>query len=301
MLITLKNLKKLIIESSSEDRDQEKQHEKTSGNVPEGFAGFVGDDGGQRFLIVYDAKAAEAAFEKFSKTKRDLTLSDGWIQTYFIPKVLKAMLVLSRPRTGGNCWGAWEINYTAAYPKGTGLGGQIYKSAYAISDSGWIVPDRKEVSGSESKDPGRGTAAFGWKDKTRFEDKTKEALKGGIQSVPKGATKIKLDDLPPNNKTPTEEDDCRLHKSDIRKVPKKIPKFDNNIVDKSKLTSRAKDYLNWAYSSEDPSVSESTLNKLVNKHREVKDFYDPELVRKLESLLIDGDILQAFFNLAKSS
>ena len=85
------------------------------------------------------------------------------------------------PPDKGEAYGAYEVTHVAA----PGLGKVLYGMGYALSPSGLLMPDRHAVSPD---------AAAAWKKAS----KERESLK--------------LDELPPNNKTKEPDDDAELHK-----------------------------------------------------------------------------------------
>ena len=80
----------------------------------------------------------------------------------------------------GEAYGAWEVTHVA----GPGYGKILYAIGYALSPHGLLMPDRNQVSPE---------ASMAWK---RASTSRKS---------------LKLDDLPPNNKTKTPNDDAKLH------------------------------------------------------------------------------------------
>lgn len=84
------------------------------------------------------------------------------------------------PPDKGSAYGAWEVTHAAA----PGLGKILYGIGYALSPSGLLMPDRHTVSPD---------AAQAWK------------------KASKDRKSLKLDALPPNNKTATPNDDAELH------------------------------------------------------------------------------------------
>lgn len=85
------------------------------------------------------------------------------------------------PPDKGEAYDAYEVTHMAA----PGLGKVLYGMGYALSPSGLLMPDRHTVSPD---------ASAAWKKAS----KERETLK--------------LDDLPPNNKTKDPDDDAELHK-----------------------------------------------------------------------------------------
>ena len=84
------------------------------------------------------------------------------------------------PPDEGNAYGAWEVTHAAA----PNLGKILYGIGYAISPSGLLMSDRHQVSFE---------ADAAWK------------------KASKERNHFKLDNLPPNNKTKSTEDDAELH------------------------------------------------------------------------------------------
>lgn len=83
------------------------------------------------------------------------------------------------PPDKGKAYGAWEVTHAAA----PGLGKILYGIGYALSPTGLLMPDRHTVSPD---------AAQAWK------------------KASKERQSLKLDDLPPNNKTKSPNDDAEL-------------------------------------------------------------------------------------------
>jgi len=115
--------------------------------------------------------------------------------------------VFSKP-TKGEAHGAYEVTHAAA----PGLGKVLYGIGYGVSPSGLLMPDRHAVSMDADQ---------AWKRASR------------------DRKSLKLDDLPPNNKTKNPEDDAELHD-----VP-------------------GKEHLDYAYQSQ--GWERSMTNKLISK------------------------------------
>jgi len=117
--------------------------------------------------VIYDIATLEEMLDQIFEGDENIALG-----------AVRGIIRIRRP--SNPCDGAWEVVLSA----GPGIGKLVYGTAYAMSPSGKLIPDRMSVSVDAER---------GWK-RAQGERTSKE-----------------LDFLYPPHKTPEKEDDCRRH------------------------------------------------------------------------------------------
>lgn len=243
MKITTEQLRRIITESISVD---------TQGIKVDGLAALFEYEGNQRTAVVIDAAAAAELAEMLDSPKPP---SSGKLQTMLQTRVIKGLIMVAEPASS-ECWGAWEVKFSA----GRGMGKLLYGLGYAMTPSRLLMPDRKKVSDD---------AGFAW---DKMSGKTKDMTDAATQKrsssrdVAGTLSRIKFDDER-NPKTDIPEDDCRIHNS--------------------------REHLNYAYRSDGSEMAAMGSMKAAaaNMEREV----GKETMAKLRAAVMDSDALQTFF------
>lgn len=186
------------------------------GGAGRGLACWVTVDGraGGKVAFIWDPSAAIASLES---QPPGATLGEALAEA---AESAALGIVGIKPPDEGECWGAWQVSYSAKAPGAPR--GIIYPVAYAISPLGRLVSDRYVTSDSSSGGGDLRGATEVWKN--AFDATGEEAESARLWGrEPSGRGRWRLDEPPPRNKTATGKDDCLL-----------------NIE-------RGKDHLNWAY------------------------------------------------------
>lgn len=133
------------------------------------------DTGSKKETLIYDIDTLEQWLFAIINGDKD-----------YAYEAIRGFIRIRKPNNP--CDGAWEVAMSA----GPGFGKQLYQSAYAMSPTGKLIPDRISVSDDNPETGARG-ARGGWK-KAEKERPSKE-----------------LDHLFPPHLTPEKDDDCRRH------------------------------------------------------------------------------------------
>jgi hypothetical protein len=104
-----------------------------------GQAVFIKKYSDEITAVIYDQNAL---LNNVSFLKRNM-FDNKKIKQFLINTVYKGIVQI-KPPTGGNCHGAWQVSAAA----GPGLGKTLYGLGYALSPSGLLMSDRKNVSQS---------------------------------------------------------------------------------------------------------------------------------------------------------
>jgi len=144
------------------------------------------DESGLAALVKRDGDEIEVVLFKydFLYSAMSRRKPDEDIFNFLKNNILESVVgygVFAKP-TEGEAYGAYEVTHAAA----PGFGKILYGMGYGLSPSGLLMPDR---------------------DKNAVSPDAEQAWKRASS----GRKSLKLDDLPPNNKTKNPEDDAKLH------------------------------------------------------------------------------------------
>jgi hypothetical protein len=219
----------------------------------DGVAAMIETEPNQKSAALYD-------MDKAIQLIKMIEDKDPNADDFAIKNVLKGLIIVGPPKQD-NCWGAWEVKFSA----GKGQGKLLYSLGYALSPTRLLSSDRNEVSDAAQ---GSWSSAFG-----KSKDGTKAALDAKSARSAGEWTRLQFDDSSKpesERRTPKfADDDCKVHPD--------------------------KDQLNFAYKG-DIGQAMTALGGLRSAHNNFKQKVGNEAASKLYAYLMRNEILQPFFN-----
>ncbi len=245
MRLTVNQLRSIIKEAVALD---------TQGLEMEGLAIMTESEPQQKTAVLYDVKKAAELIKMIER-------KDPGANEFAINNVLKGLIIVGTPEEN-NCWGAWEVKFSA----GKGKGKLLYSLGYALSPTRLLASDRNEVSDAAQ---GSWGSAF-----RKSKDGTKRAIDARSASDAKDWTRLQFDDASkPEEKRRTPDfpdDDCKVH-------PESSPQ------------------LNFAYRG-DINQAMTALGGFRAAHKNFENYVGKKAAIALYGFLMRNEILQPFFN-----